>query len=59
MQNVLQATAGKVEYRHTIGEISVVRIVRLEWDLDEYALPTSLRKCQMEYYGRFWLGMEK
>jgi hypothetical protein len=33
--------------------------LRLGWELEEFALPISLRKYRMGLYGRFWIDMEK
>lgn len=41
IQDVLQSIGRQVEYPHTNSEVSVVRLSTMEWEREEYDLPTS------------------
>jgi hypothetical protein len=41
MQDVFQSIGRQVEYPHTNREKSVVRISTMEWEREEYDLPTN------------------
>jgi hypothetical protein len=59
MQDVLQSTGGQLEYRHTNGELSTVRISTAGMGCREYVLLTSPRKWMMVFYGLSCLDIGK
>jgi hypothetical protein len=59
MQDVLHSTRRQVEYRHTNGEISMVRIETAGLGCRGVRIPKLPRNCQMEYYGQTCPGTEK
>jgi len=59
MQNVFHSTGGQVEYRHSNGEISTVRIIRAGMGTRILGIANHHRNFRMFYYGHFCLDTEK